>query len=162
MLTFEVNKQVSIIISNQWLQTVVDAFAKEQKLKGKWYFSLAFVDDKTIKKLNKIYRGKNKVTDVLSFEEDFNNFVDLSSDRKYLGEIVICVPQTKKQAKEVKCSLSNEVARLVVHGLAHLSGYDHENVSEREANRMFQLEKRILIKLKLWDIFKFEEEQIND
>ena len=162
MLSFEINKQTSIIISGEWLKKIADTFYRENKLRGHWYFSLAFVDDKTIKKLNKTYRGKNKVTDVLSFEDNFENFIDLSSKEKYLGEIVICVPQAKRQAKDVGCSLNNEVTRLLIHGLAHISGYDHENVSKIEADKMLRLEKKILIKLKLWDVFKFEDEQIDD
>lgn len=161
MLLFEVSKQTNISISRKWLSDIAKAFDQEKKLKGKWYFSLAFVDSKTIKRLNKIYRGKNKITDVLSFEEDFKDFVDLPIDRKYLGEIVICVPQAKKQAQDIKCSLNKEIARLLVHGLAHLSGYDHELSGHWEAERMLQFEKRILVKLKIWSIFKFEEELIN-
>lgn len=161
MLTFEVSKQASITISSKWLKEIVDAFASQRKLKGQWYFSLAFVDGKTIKKLNRIYRGKDKVTDVLSFEEDHNNFIDLSTNQKYLGEIVICVAQAKRQAKEIKCSLDNEIARLLVHGLSHLSGYDHENTTKKEADKMLKFEKKILVKLKIWDVFKFEEDPKN-
>lgn len=161
MLLFEVSKQTSVVVPNKWLQKVADVFAKEKKLKGSWYFSLVFVDNKTIKRLNKIYRGKNIPTDVLSFEEDSKNFVDLPMDRKCLGEIVICVPQAKKQSKDIKCSLNNEITRLLVHGLAHLSGYDHERSGPKEAAKMLLFEKKILIKLGIWDIFKFEEEPIN-
>lgn len=161
MLLFEVSKQTNIPISGKWLSNIAEAFDQEKRFKGKWYFSLAFVDKRTMKRLNRIYRGKNTATDVLSFEEDFKNFVDLPIDRKYLGEIVICVPQAKKQARDLKCSLKKEIARLLVHGLAHLSGYDHERGGDKEADRMLQFEKRILLKLKIWDIFKFEEGPIN-
>ena len=157
MLTFEVNKQTNIAISKGWLQQVATAFAKEEKLNGGWYFSLAFVDDKTIKRLNNSYRGKNVATDVLSFAEDFKNFVDLPVDRKYLGEIVISVAQAKKQAKDLNCSLKNEVARLVVHGLSHLAGYNHEGTGKHQADKMLKFEKAILSRLHIWELFKFEE-----
>ncbi|MDO8668891.1 MAG: rRNA maturation RNase YbeY [Candidatus Buchananbacteria bacterium] len=161
MLSFEINKQTETTLSLKWLKQVADIFGQENKLKGGWYFSLAFVDSKTIKRLNKKYRGQDKVTDVLSFEEDFKNFVNVPIDRKYLGEIVICVPQAKKQAKDIKCSFKNEIARLLIHGLAHLSGYDHEKVGQGEAAKMLKFEKKILERLKIWDVFKFEEDQIN-
>ncbi|MFH1667934.1 MAG: rRNA maturation RNase YbeY [Candidatus Komeilibacteria bacterium] len=158
MLTFEVSKQTNITIPRGWLQQIATAFIKERKLKGSWYFSLAFVDDKTIKRLNNSYRGKNMVTDVLSFTEDFKNFVDLPVDRKYLGEIVISASQARGQAKDIKCSLKNEVARLLIHGLSHLSGYDHEGTSKEEADKMLKFEKKVLKKLRIWGLFKFEEE----
>jgi probable rRNA maturation factor len=157
MLQFEVSKQSNINISKGWLDQIATVFAKKYKFKEGWYFSLAFVDDKTIKRLNTSYRGKNAVTDVLSFAEDFKNFVDLPVDRKYLGEIVISVSQAKRQAKDLKCALKNEVARLVVHGLAHLVGYDHENTTKEEADKMLAFEKKVLTNLGLWELFKFEE-----
>ena len=104
------------------------------------------------------YRGKDYATDVLSFAEDFKNFVDLPDDRKYLGEIVISVVQAKKQANDLKCSLKNEVARLIVHGLAHLVGYDHENTTKEEADKMLAFERKVLERLGIWELFQFEEE----
>ncbi len=116
--------------------------------------SLVFVGDVKMKELNKEYRGKNKVTDVLSFEE--------------LNEIFICVPQAKRQAKHnphlisplkkgrkrggkiesglLKTGLKAELTRLLTHGIVHLSGYDHAK-SAQEADRMFRVEEKILEKL---------------
>lgn len=160
MLTFEVNKQAPISISSNWFKKIADAFARENKLTGQWYFSLAFVDNKTIRKFNRLYRGRDCVTDVLSFSEENNKFGNLVEEEKYLGEIVISAPQAKKQARELRCSLKNEVGRLLVHGLAHLAGYDHEGQDPKNARKMLKLEKRVLAKLKIWQIFNFEEEQL--
>lgn len=91
--------------------------------------SLVLVGDAKMKELNKKYRGKNKITDVLSFEE--------------LNEIFICVPQAKKQARLLKTSLKTELTRLLTHGIVHLKGFDHET-SAQEAERMFVMEKKIL------------------
>lgn len=91
--------------------------------------SLVLVGDAKIKELNKKYRGQNKTTDVLSFEE--------------LNEIFICLPQAKRQAKMLKTSLKTELTRLLTHGIVHLKGYDHEK-SAQEAARMFRVEERIL------------------
>jgi len=161
MLLFEVSQQTKISISYKWIQQIAESFNAVQKLKGDWYFSLAFVDQKTIKQLNKTYRGKNTVTDVLSFENNQKDFVAMPADKNYLGEIVICVSQARVQAQDLKCNLSQEVARLLVHGLAHLSGYDHENCSAHKALQMLQFEKKILLKLGIWDIFKFEADPQN-
>lgn len=94
--------------------------------------SLVLVGSAKIKEFNKKYRGKNKATDVLSFEE--------------LNEIFICLPFAKKQAKLLKTPLNSELMRLLVHGIVHLKGYDHEK-SAKDAERMFAVEDKILKKL---------------
>lgn len=94
--------------------------------------SLVLVGDAKMTELNKKYRGKNSTTDVLSFEE--------------LNEIFICLPQAKRQAKLLKTGLKTELTRLLVHGIVHLNGYDHEK-SKADAKRMFVVEEKILKKL---------------
>lgn len=86
--------------------------------------SIAIVSENTIQKLNAQYRGKNQVTDVLSFtlwEEHNPNLPVLT-----LGEIVICYKKAKQQAKDLGHSLEYEIATLCIHGLCHLIGYDHQ------------------------------------
>lgn len=117
-----------------WLDDFTKVVSKKFKIKKE--ISIAILSPLEIKKLNKIYRHKNKVTDVLSFNLD---------DEKILGEIVICLEQAKKQAKEKKISLQAELKLLVVHGTLHLLGYDHE-VSEVEAERQEKEEKLLLNK----------------
>lgn len=158
MLTFEVSKQTKIAISKRWLKKIATAFAKSEKIGQRRYFSLAFVDAPTIKRLNQAYRGKNEITDVLSFAENSRNFIVLPADEGYIGEIVICVSQAKTQAAQIGCSLKNEVARLLVHGLAHLLGYDHEEASKKAADKMLAAEKKVLQQLNIWSLFKFEAE----
>ncbi len=91
--------------------------------------SLVFVCDARMKTINKKYRGKNATTDVLSFED--------------LNEIYICLPQAKRQAKLLKTSEKAELTRLLVHGIVHLKGHDHEK-SAKEAEKMRQIEEGIL------------------
>lgn len=111
--------------------------------------SLAFVDDKTIKRLNKKYRGKDKVTDVLSFELSpliFNTDNDVaagfslrsSATRSASGEIIISYPEAKRQSREYKESLQKTVSRLFIHGLLHLVGYDHKTIKERQTMEKIQ------------------------
>jgi probable rRNA maturation factor len=95
--------------------------------------TVAFVSDRTMSALNRMWRGKRITTDVLSFpaeQADFEKAEGLS-----LGDIVISIEQAGRQAKEHKLSLENEVAQLILHGLLHLSGYDHET-DRGEMNRL--------------------------
>ncbi|MFH1252818.1 MAG: rRNA maturation RNase YbeY [Candidatus Uhrbacteria bacterium] len=138
MLVAEWNKSpLSIKKQKQILSEVTKAL----KIKKKTAVSVAFITPDKIKKLNHDYRGKNKVTDVLSFNFDTDGL---------LGEILICLAQAKKQAKSFGYSLEDEVTILLVHGLLHLFGHDHLKTSE--AQKMFTLKKKILKKLKVdWE-----------
>lgn len=121
-------------IDFSWLDDFATIAARRLKIKKE--ISIALLSPLEIKKLNKIYRHKDKVTDVLSFGLD---------DKHLLGEIVICVEQAKKQAQEKKQSLQSELKLLVVHGTLHLLGYDHE-ISAKEAERQEAEEKKLLSK----------------
>ena len=104
------------------------------------------VGDARIRKLNKEWRKKDKATDVLSFP--LLGAADLKQAAKVkgplpLGDIVISVPTARRQAKERGHSLALELDLLLVHGLLHLLGYDHE-ISPAEATRMRRLETKVL------------------
>jgi len=79
--------------------------------------AIAFVDDVAMRKLNKDFRRKDKTTDVLTFPGD---------DPSHLGDIVISLEQARRQAADEKHSLATEVQYLIVHGILHSLGYDHE------------------------------------
>ncbi len=100
--------------------------------------SLALVGNREIRKLNSQYRHKNEPTDVLSFPLE----KDLPKGKQLLGDVVISVEQAEKQAKEGMKTLEKELEILLIHGILHLLGYDHE-VSSKEARRMHRMEKRI-------------------
>lgn len=93
--------------------------------------SLILVNKEEIQKLNMQYRGLDRKTDVLSFE---------SGEKIYLGEIFICVDKVKSQAEEYGHSLEREFAFLLVHGLLHLQGYDHQNPEDEEKMKKKQEE----------------------
>ena len=101
--------------------------------------------------LNYRYRGVDKVTDVLSFplsNEITAGKTDRQCDRPIpLGDIIICVPKALLQAKEYGMSFRRETQRLLVHGLLHLVGYDHE-VSAYQKKKMEKEERRLLDALK--------------
>ncbi|MFH1207063.1 MAG: rRNA maturation RNase YbeY [Patescibacteria group bacterium] len=101
--------------------------------------SVAFVADAVSRRLNRQYRHIDRPTDVLSFPERDAKPIFLT--RGYIGEIVIAVPQTRRQARELLHPFTDEVAALLIHGWLHLIGYDHINKSD--ARRMRGLAKRI-------------------
>src|SRR5689334_9927925 len=101
--------------------------------------TIVFVSDSAIRKLNKQFRGKDYVTDVLSFPTESEQFENESS----LGEIVIASDQAAAQAKENGLTLLNEIEQLILHGLLHLCGYDHES-DNGEMNRLeLKLRKKL-------------------
>ncbi len=104
-------------------------------------FNIIIVDEKKIRELNKNYRNKDSVTDVISFAlEDDDTFI--KTDFRVLGDIYICLKRAKDQANEYGHSLLRELSFLTIHGLLHLLGYDH--MKEEDEKVMFELQERIL------------------
>ena len=95
--------------------------------------SLSLVSDAAIRTLNREYRGHDAATDVLSFP------LDETSNRKVpetlLGDVVISVETARRQAEEYDASLQRELYRLLIHGLLHLKGHDHEQLAQRRSMR---------------------------
>lgn len=83
------------------------------------------------------------MTDVLSFAERDSEFVG-PGEAEELGEILICSAQAKLQARSNGWPVDYEICRLLVHGLSHLVGYEHEGVSRQEEQRMIDFEKKAL------------------
>jgi rRNA maturation RNase YbeY len=114
---------------------------------------VVLTDDTRIRVLNREYRKKDKATDVLSFPQFQPKEISGRSRRKlgvpspYLGDLVISTETTLKQAKEFGVTKRDELARLIVHGVLHLCGYDHEKVPAAEAQRMRRRERYIRGKL---------------
>ncbi len=102
--------------------------------------SILFTGDRAMRSLNRRYRGIDRTTDVLSFSQREGQFADIRPD--ILGDIVISIPTAVRQAREQNHSLSQEIERLLVHGLLHLLGYDHER-SPKEAHKMRCKEARL-------------------
>ena len=114
---------------------------------------LALTDDARIRVLNREYRSKDKATDVLSFPQFNPKEISGRTKKKvevpssYLGDLVISTETTLKQAKEFGVTKRAELMRLLVHGVLHLCGYDHEKVPAAEAQRMRRRERYIRSKL---------------
>ena len=105
-------------------------------------FSVAFVSDRRMKELNTFFRNKPSTTDVLSFPHEPDEF---DSDKTNLGDIVISVEQAERQAKENGLTLENEIQQLILHGVLHLSGYDHETDDGEMNKRELQLRRKLKI-----------------
>jgi len=105
--------------------------------------SILFTDDKFIKSLNKKYRGINKSTDVLTFnlEEGDLKFPEVDKN-KLLGDIVVSVETAQRQANNLNHNLENELMILLIHGLLHLIGYDHE---EDRDNKIMQVKENEIL-----------------
>lgn len=138
----------------KWLNiasAVLEDLVKEKVIpafKGsELHVSLLICGDGKIKSLNKEYRQKDKVTDVLSFpsHEGLRSQKKIPEGPLFLGDLAISWPVTKRQAKEFDIGLFDEFIHLFFHGVLHLSGYDHE-ISAKEEKLMESWEKKALDK----------------
>lgn len=100
--------------------------------------TVRFVDAEEGQGLNREFRGKDYATNVLSFPYE--------SEPVICGDLVICSPVVEREAKEQDKSLEAHIAHLIVHGMLHLQGYDHET-SKADARRMENHERAILLAL---------------
>jgi len=106
--------------------------------------SIAIVDDEAMRTLNRKFRKKNKTTDVLTFPADESD-ADPNAKGRPLGDIVISIDQARRQATDQKHSLATEVRYLILHGILHALGYDHET----DDGEMNELEVEVRGKLGL-------------
>jgi probable rRNA maturation factor len=104
--------------------------------------SIVLMGDKEMRPLNAKYRKKNKTTDVLSFPAEHPTL----ARPVLLGDVIISVEQARRQAKERNHSLKTEMVTLLIHGILHLLGYDHER-SPQQAKIMADLEVKLINRL---------------
>ena len=130
-------------IDEDFIKNLITLTAKGEKISGQVDVSIAFVGPGRMRKLNKAYRKKNRVTDVLAFPSagiSFQKFkIGPLEKRQGLGEIIICLREVKKNARKFAVSSEKELARIIIHGLLHLLGYDHE---QSEAQAAIQEQKQ--------------------
>lgn len=107
--------------------------------------SILFTDDEQIAQLNRQYLGKKGPTNVLAFP--MKSGADPLFESSMLGDVVVSVDTALKESKELKESIEDTIDRLLLHGVLHLLGYDHEK-SELEAERMKNEEKRLVLFLR--------------
>ena len=155
-------KKVKVIISNDQKKVEIPkgirllirgcctAVLQEEKFGFDAEISVVFVDNETIKELNREHRNIDKETDVLSFPLGENGEYDenLDTGAKVLGDIVISVEKAVEQADTYNHSLQREIGFLTVHSMLHLLGYDHE-CGGLEQDRMRSKEEAVLTKIGL-------------
>ncbi len=118
---------------------------KHAPAKAKGDLSIAIVSDRRMRALNRQFRGKDVVTDVLSFPAD--PAISLSAgEPRFMGDIVIASGVSEQQAKAAGHALQTEVRVLALHGLLHLLGYDHEDDDGKMARVEMRLRKKAGLK----------------
>lgn len=146
MATEVVNRQRLTRIDAQRIARLADATLGAVGRAGA-SLSVVFVRDRAMRQLNRKYRSQDRTTDVLSFAagddlagEDQTSFV---GEATFLGDVVVSVDAARQQGSEAGHSLSRELDELVMHGVLHLCGYDHET----DSGQMNRLELRLRRKL---------------
>jgi len=130
------NQQKAIKINQGKTKEIIKKVLQHLKVDEKTEISVLFTDDKLIRSLNDKYRGIDKPTDVLSFslQEGTVKFPEIESD-KLLGDIIISVETAQRQADNLNHSMERELTVLLIHGLLHLTGYDHEEDADYKIMR---------------------------
>ncbi|MBW4837054.1 MAG: rRNA maturation RNase YbeY [Staphylococcaceae bacterium] len=136
------------LVKNEWYEQIDSllTFAKKQEhIDSEAELSVTFVDKDEIQNINKMYRDKDKVTDIISFalEEDEPeidmNELDIP---RVLGDIIICTDVAHEQAENYGHSFERELGFLALHGFLHLLGYDH--MTDEDEKEMFGRQDAIL------------------
>ena len=140
MLDFSIPRKYCALIDTDRLTFAFQKSVEMLGLSPQTSAALKISDDASIRKLNKAYRGLDEATDVLSFE---NDFIDLETGARFIGDIVISIEKAQAQAAERGFSLQEELEMLLVHAVLHLNGYDH--LEEADLEEMGNLQDEILI-----------------
>lgn len=146
-LGIEVNDEFRKYVNEDLVYELVEHCLKIPKFDSEVELSLLITGDETVRDLNHRYRGINDTTDVLSFaltegDPDIPPFIIPPDGIIHLGEVIISCPRAIMQAKNAGHDIDTEMSLLIVHGILHLLGYDHDK-PDREIE-MRGLEKKIL------------------
>jgi probable rRNA maturation factor len=138
-INISVEQKLKVSLEEGWLQRIALRTLEAEGITSAAEMGLVITDSKTVQKLNRTYRGKDQPTDVLAFhmspdtiQESELRFIGPPDGVRHLGEVVISYPQAVKQAQEQGHSVAEELALLIVHGVLHLLGYDHELPEEEQ------------------------------
>lgn len=137
-----INNQRKIKINRGIFKAFAETLIEEIPETKNKNFTVAFISDKKMRELNKEFRGKDKTTDVLSFPFEADEFFYEDNN---LGDIVISAEQAQKQAAENNLDFETEIKQLILHGVLHLCGYDHETDSGEMNARELELRGKLQI-----------------
>ena len=137
------------MVNRVWVKKIVRQVLKAEEVAHPYEVSMVFTDSETVQQLNRDYRGMDEPTDVLAFYmlpqgEGDDSFALPPDEVTRLGEVIISYPQAIEQAREQGHSPERELALLIIHGILHLLGYDHEEPEEEDEMR--KKEKELLEK----------------
>ncbi len=135
-----VNLQRKVKLDAKLFRPFVELLASATDETSGKTFSIAFISDDRMKQLNEMFRGKDSTTDVLSFPHEPDEF---DPDKDNLGDIVISTEQAQKQAAENGLTLEAEIKQLILHGVLHLCGYDHETDDGKMNARELELRDKL-------------------
>lgn len=144
----EINNLTVFKVDNRLLKNIARTVLNGEKTKGKIDLSIALLELKRIREINKRYRGKNRATDVLAFPpfaKGYGGQARFLQKDSGLGEIIICPSEVKRNAKRFKLTFKKELSRALIHGILHLLGYDHEK-SKKEAKKMEKKQRHYFCK----------------
>ena len=133
---------MKVLIKNEYLKIKVDTEEIKQQIakvlssldSNEYEISILFIGDQGIRDLNQRFRGVDRSTDVLSFPQLFEGLPEISG-ALILGDVAISLETALRQTKKHGLSLEEELTLLLIHGILHLLGYDHE-ISDHEEERM--------------------------
>lgn len=131
----QIEQEFQKCIDAQWVRKLAQEVLKAESITPPYEMSLVFTDSETVRRLNRDYRGIDEPTDVLAFymlpqPGADADFVSPPDDVTHLGEVIISYPKAVEQAEEQGHSTEQELALLIIHGILHLLGYDHEKPEE--------------------------------
>lgn len=148
-IDMHVEDEFRTLVDRAWVRKIVRQVLKAEKVTPPYDLGLVFTDIERVRQLNRDYRGVNQPTDVLAFymrpqKGSDSSFANPPDGVAHLGDVIISYPQALAQAREQGHSVQRELALLVIHGVLHLLGYDHEE--PQEAKKMRAREKELLEK----------------
>ncbi len=152
-INISIKSRFKFALDESWLMKIVLEVRKIEGIHTSVEIGLVITDNAMVKRLNRTYRGVDEPTDVLAFYTYLSGgqaaqpcFANPPDGVIHLGEIVVSYDKAVKQAQEYNHSVTRELALLVVHGVLHLLGYEHEQPDEKQ--RMRAKERAILRNLK--------------
>ncbi len=131
------SRQIDLLIKKIVYRLSQSKELKNKKRLDRLDITIVFVSSMKMKQLNHQFRQKDYATDILSFD---------STSKDSLGELILCPSVLKKQAKDHQHSLDHEITYMLIHGVLHLLGYDHESTKNQE-KKMFLLQDRLFSQL---------------
>lgn len=143
MVTIRVNTRLFPFTDEDYLYRAADITLQALDLKDVG-LTISLGGNQQVRDLNRQFRGLDEPTDVLSFG---SGEVDPETGDIYMGDVVISLPKVREQARQARHTVRDELALMVVHGILHLQGYDHEN--DETEKEMFSLQDEILSRIKI-------------